>query len=137
MTYDDYLLKLDEMLGEFDKQQNECKSVDTLLNAADINIGKMVMKEEHLAESLSFNRKKAKVVELDAFSKTKTALRKIRQDLFVARIERAQCLKKKAESYTMLLTLDNKIKAFKEQEQAFGKVIQYDFRGNQRINRTG
>lgn len=137
MTYDEYLLALDELEGQFDKAQNECKSMEVLLNAADMNIGKLAMKEEHLAGSIDFNIKKAKVVELDAFTKTKVALRKTRQDLHVARLERAQYLKKKAEADSMLKLIDNKLKAFKEQEKDFGKVIQHDFRGNQGTNRTG
>lgn len=134
MTYDEYLLALDELQVAYSKQKDECATYDILIKAADLNVGKLTMKLEHLTAALDFSKNKAKVVELRAFTEAKVSLDKCKQEVYLIKTDRLACLKKQKDAQNMLLHLEKQIKTFQENEKVYGKILHHDFRRDSGTN---
>lgn len=130
MTYDEYLLALDELEGELRNVTVTQTIASVSIKKLDHDLAKLDMHEQTFRDSLRYSKNKAKVVDLQEFINTRDSLDKCKQMTYDCIIERKACLQKLAEATNMIKILNNKIKAFKELENDFGKVLHHDFRGN-------
>lgn len=137
MSHDEYLLALDELETRFKNLKTELHSLSILLKTAELNLNKLKLQEEHFKEALAFSRLRAKIVELKVYVNTKQLLDECRKQAYNLRQEIDSNIKKQKEANKMIATLGDKLKTFREHEKNYGKLIEYDFRGNKRTTSQG
>lgn len=130
MTYDEYLLALDELETELKNVTATQAICSVLVKKADTDLARLSMQEEVFRTSIEYSKKKAKIVDLQEFTNTVNTLDKCRSTAYDIRIEQKANSQKHKEASDMIKILNNKIKSLKELENDFGKVLHYDFRGN-------
>jgi len=133
MSYDEYLLALDELETRYKNLKTELHSLSILLKTAELNLNKIRLQEEHFKEALEFSKKRAKVVELKVYVNTKLSLDECKKQAYNLRQEIDSNVKKQKEANKMIQKIGDKIKSFREKEKDYGKLIKYDFRGNKRV----
>ncbi len=128
MTYDDYLLALDELQTELKNVTVKQAVVSVLLRTDEANLLRLAEDKQKFKDAIKYSKNKAKIVNLQEFVNTKENIDKCRSLDYDIRIEQLTHQKNYTDATNMIKILNNKIKALKTLETEYGKVLHHDFR---------
>ncbi len=106
-----------------------------MLKKYDADLIRLSSDEQKFRDAIKYSKNKAKVVNLQEFVNTKENIDKCKSLDYDIRTEQLSHQKNHTKLTNMIKLINNKIKALKNLEKEYGKVLHHDFRGNSGPNR--